>query len=64
MMKPHVGRGEQRGPLTILPIWQELSDGPPVVLGSADTLVVAELASPQVGHLEVTALRCRDNSRC
>ncbi len=64
MMKLHVGRGEQRGPLTIFPIWQELSDGPPVVLGSADTLVVAELASPQVGHLEVTALRCRDNPGC
>jgi len=56
MMKLHVGRGEHRGPLTTFPICQERSDGPPVVLGTADTLLVAELASPQVGHLEVTAL--------
>jgi len=55
-IKLHVGRGEQRGPLTIFPIWQETSDGPPVVLGSTDTLVAAELPSPEVGHLEVTTL--------
>ena len=56
MIKLHVGRGEQRGPLTVFPIWQERSDGSPVVLGCADTLVAREVASPQVGHLEVTAL--------
>jgi hypothetical protein len=51
----HVGRGEQRGPLTVFPIWHAHTEGPAVDLAADGTLRVGELATPSVPHLQVTA---------
>ena len=52
----HVGRGERRGPLTVFPIWQERSEGRPVVLGDDRVLRVGEMPVPAVERLQVTAI--------
>lgn len=53
LLKMHVGRGEQRGPLTLFPIWHERTEGPAVQLADDHTLAVGELPSPEVPHLRV-----------
>jgi len=51
----HVGRGENRGPLTVFPIWRRGTDGPEVGLAQAGDLRVGELDQPSVPYLQVTA---------
>lgn len=51
----HVGRGTQRGPLTVFPIWHETVEVPAVSLAGPRTVDVRELESPEVPFLQVAA---------
>jgi len=55
LTKLHVGRGEQRGALTVFPIRHERTEGPVLDLADDRALRVGELATPSVPHLQVTA---------
>lgn len=56
MNKLHVGAGERRGALTVFPVWQQRLVGKAVALSTPGTVMVEELASPDVPHLMVTGI--------
>ena len=54
MRKLHVGAGTRRGSLTVFPVWQERLTGRAIDLSSAASVIVEEMATPDVPRLQVT----------